>query len=159
MNAPGDLQSRHSHIPDAIHVEEKRHRIGRNNQCNQRATQAPGLACDINAQDGTSQNESHRNTVDHAECEVVDCREPQVWKRGGDILRGSVELGDAWMRARKRVDRQNTDGDNDHRGEDTDDFHDAIKIKEGRDDNQNCADRTSRPCRDSKLLFQVRSRA
>ena len=63
------------------------------------------------------------------------------------------------MRAHKRVDRQNTDGDNDHRGEDTDDFHDAIKIKEGSDDNQNCADRTSRPCRDSKLLFQVRSRA
>ena len=152
-NAPGDLQSRHSHIPDAIHVEEKRHRIGRNNQCNQRATQAPGLACHIDAQDGTSQNESHRNTVDHAECEVVDCREPQVRKCGGDVLRGSVELCNSGMVAEQRVDRQDADGNNDHRGEDPDNFHDAIKVKESSHDNKNCTDRAARPGRDSKLLF------
>ena len=61
------------------------------------------------------------------------------------------------MRARKRVDRKDGDREDNHRGEDSDDFHDAIKIEERSDDNQNCADRASRPGRDSKLLLEVRS--
>ena len=71
MDVASDLEGRYSHVPDAIHVEEKRHRVGGNNEGDQRAAQAPGLACNIDAQDGAAQNKGHRNAVDYAEREVV----------------------------------------------------------------------------------------
>ena len=72
-------------------------------------------------------------------------------------MRCGIELCDSRMRAHKRVDRKDGDREDNHRSEDANDFHDAIKIKERSNDNQNCADRASRPGRDSKLLLEVRS--
>ena len=49
VNAAGDLQSRNSHVPDAIHIQEKRHGVGCDNEGDQRTTKSTGLARNINA--------------------------------------------------------------------------------------------------------------
>ena len=103
------------------------------------AADAPGAAGLADAQHRAAEHKGHRDAVDDAQREVVDRGEPQVGQRRGDLGGGGVELGDAGVRRRQRVDGEDRDGDDDHGRKDADHLHDPVEVEEGREDHEHRA--------------------
>ena len=123
------------------------------------AADAPGAAGLADAQHRAAEHKGHRDAVDDAQREVVDRGEPQVGQRRGDLGGGGVELGDAGVRRRQRVDGEDRDGDDDHGRKDADHLHDPVEVEEGREDHEHRAQGATRPRGQAELLLEVRTGA
>ena len=159
MDRARDLEGRDVHVPNSVHVQIEGQSVATDHQGDDRAADAPGEASLTNAQHRAAKHEGHADTVDDTQSEVVDRREPQVRQGRSDLGSSRIEFGHTRVRGHQRVDDENNDRDDDHRGEDADDLHDPIKIQECSEDHEARAHRAPRPRGQSELLFEVRARA
>ena len=154
-----DLEGGNVHVPDAIHVQVQAQGVRADDEGDDGAADAPGAAGLADAQHRAAEHKGHRDAVDDAQREVVDCGEPQVGQRRGDLGGGGVELGDAGVRRRQRVDGEDRDGDDDHGRKDADHLHDPVEVEEGREDHEHRAQGATRPRGQAELLLEVRTGA
>ena len=159
MNHARNLEGGNVHVPDAVHVQVEGEGIAADHQGDDSAADTAREASLADAQHRAAQHEGHADTVDDAQREVVDRREPEVRQSRGDLSGGRIQFGHARVRGRQRVDDENDDRDDDHGRKHADHLHDSIEIQEGRENHEAGAHGTASPRGQTELLFKVRARA